>query len=495
MKLMLTIKLLYDLDTERDQITLIQSLLLMTYWFERPDNPKNTAQWLSLAISLGHGIGLHRNPYKASEPEGQRLRKRVWWCSFMRDKLVALATSRPAKIGLKDGDVPMLTVDDFESWNFPRDLSCVQGCTYLHDQRTQRELALSCVEMVKLCICIGHVLNAHNSLANNAQGCATPKVNVRTKMMLLAPSPGPDMSEVRRCDEELVKWAAELPDDILYRRPVSNDFDKSLTVHKARLLMLYFAATLCVLHRTIALQSGPLLDNNRAIELREVSAKKARLAASEISRICKDLIEFDLVRYLPTSGVTSVLLASIIHLEDLMAEDADVRNSALGEFTRCVTCMQNLRDMYFSADYAVHLLEASVRKMNIKGTGRIAHIPSLSSHRRAQAIGHPEPVHDSIQAHTEPSGFPSLPNMDEASSMPPEEDIARHLENMFALIPTDPMYQNDGSLETNPSSYFLPSFGDMTTGCYPYNSNTLFMSGDNFMSPTSLDTAMNPFPW
>jgi hypothetical protein len=53
----------------------------------------------------------------------------------MRDRLVTLATGNPELIRFEECDIPMLTIDDFEildsSWN----KSCVNGCTFLKDEK------------------------------------------------------------------------------------------------------------------------------------------------------------------------------------------------------------------------------------------------------------------------------------------------------------------------------------------------------------------------
>ena len=38
----------------------------MTYWYETPDDQKDTWHWMGVAISLAHTIGLHRNPEKSN---------------------------------------------------------------------------------------------------------------------------------------------------------------------------------------------------------------------------------------------------------------------------------------------------------------------------------------------------------------------------------------------------------------------------------------------
>lgn len=72
------IKLLYDFDYEIDRVVVVQSVLLMTYWYESPDDPKDVWHWLGVAISLARTIGLNCNT--SSSPlslQKQRLWKRI----------------------------------------------------------------------------------------------------------------------------------------------------------------------------------------------------------------------------------------------------------------------------------------------------------------------------------------------------------------------------------------------------------------------------------
>ena len=103
---------LYDFDYELDRIALIQALLLMTYWYETPDDQKDSHHWMGIAVSLSHAIGLNRNPENSPslDETRQRLWRRIWWSTYMRDRLIALGMRRPTRIKDTDFDVPMLTL-------------------------------------------------------------------------------------------------------------------------------------------------------------------------------------------------------------------------------------------------------------------------------------------------------------------------------------------------------------------------------------------------
>ncbi|KAI9844111.1 MAG: hypothetical protein M1837_005825 [Sclerophora amabilis] len=366
-------QLLYDFDYEIDRISLIQALLLMTYWYETPNDQKDTWHWMGVAISLAHTIGLHRNPEKSDmDSKRQSLWKRIWWSCYMRDRLVALGMRRPTRIKSEDFDVPMLTVDDFDLEALPDHVSCISpDCAIARNVAQQHQLAGLCVEKAKLSLCISHVLSAQYSVLNNNQGALTPEGNTQTTMMLLPKKADAETCDVQECDLELTNWIHGLPDFAAYQSckgqesPVEDGH--VLTVHRALLHMVYFT-TSSALHRPQVLPSHPATWPARKQDsaLQEISRKKVRTAATEITRIAQNLHDLDLVRYLPTTGVTVLLPAVIIHLLDIKSPKEEIRNSSLQGFYQCMQVMQRLRETYASADFATQFLEAAICKADIQ---------------------------------------------------------------------------------------------------------------------------------
>merc|ERR1712000_446007 len=179
-------RLLYDFDYEIDRVALVQSLLLMTYWYETPDDQKDTWHWMGVAISLAHTIGLHRNPENSNmEPAKKKLWKRIWWSCFMRDRLIALGMRRPTRVKDEDYDVPMLTEDDFEIGVLAENITIIpQSCTLMRTPSIQLELAQMCIAKAKLCLCISHVLSAQYSVLVRHQGMQGQEGSTRSSVML-----------------------------------------------------------------------------------------------------------------------------------------------------------------------------------------------------------------------------------------------------------------------------------------------------------------------
>jgi len=364
--------------------------LLLTYYYETPDDQKDTWHWMGVATSVAHTIGLHRNPDKTNmDSKRTKLWKRIWWSTYMRDRLIALGMRRPTRIKTEDFDVPMLTLDDFELAPLPDSISCLPpDCRVARDVDMQRQLAIMCIEKAKLCLCISHVLSKQYCVLNNNQGL----LNDRTTMMLLPKKLDPETSEVKTCDEELQKWVKELPEEAKYSDELTGE--KPLDLHRSLLHMVFFT-TLSALHRPQVLpsaQGGAVTSPSKGAlgsDLLDVSRRNVRRAASAITSIAQKLDSVDLVKYLPTTGVTVLLPAIIIHLLDIKAPEEETRRSSLRGFCQCMAVMGKLRDLYAAADYSTAFLEAAIRKAGIH-IAPTAQTPGAASN--ASPLGKPSPV-------------------------------------------------------------------------------------------------------
>lgn len=380
---MLVKQILYDFDYESDRVSLVQALLLLTYYYETPDDQKDTWHWMGVATSVAHTIGLHRNPDNTNlDSKRVKLWKRIWWSTYMRDRLIALGMRRPTRIKTEDFDVPMLTLDDFEIAPIPDSITCIPAdCRVARDVDVQRQLAILCIEKARLCLCISHVLSKQYCVLNNNHGLQ----NDRTTMMLLPKKLDPETSEVKTCDEELQKWVAELPEEAKYTDKLTGE--GSIDLARSLLHMVFFT-TLSALHRPQVLpnsQAGPASTPAVNIEsdLLDVSRRNVRRAASAITSIAQRLDSGDLVKYLPTTGVTVLLPAIIIHLLDIKAPEEETRRSSLRGFCQCMAVMGKLRDLYAAADYSVAFLEAAIRKAGI-------HVAPMAA--QASPMAKPSPV-------------------------------------------------------------------------------------------------------
>ncbi|EZF33974.1 hypothetical protein H109_03942 [Trichophyton interdigitale MR816] len=355
-------RLLYDFDYESDRVSLVQSILLMTHWYEMPDDQKDTWHWMGVGLSLAHTIGLHRDPTTSNmDAKRQKLWKRIWWSAYTRDRLIALGMRRPTRIKDEDCDMPLLTIDDFDIAPFSTEVLQVLGdCELTQNVRYQKDLAMMFIEKTKLCLCISHVLSAQYSVLGHKFGGTT-----ETTMMLVPKKTATEACEVRACDIELESWRSGQPDVTVYRPSTSwslSSGEEVLHLHRGLLQMIYLT-TLSALHRPQVLPANST--TTIEAELQSFSRAKVRLAAVEITKVAQELHTLDLTRYLPTSGVTVLLPAVIIHLLDIKSSDINLRSASLGRFYQCMQILQRLREIYASADFATSFLEAAIRKAGV----------------------------------------------------------------------------------------------------------------------------------
>lgn len=361
---------LYDLDYEVDRVSLIQSLLLMTYWYETPDDQKDSHHWMGIAVSLSHTIGLHRNPENSESIDlpRRRLWRRIWWSTYMRDRLIALGMRRPTKIKSTDFDVSPLTLNDFEVRALPDGLSCIsRDCRVMRDTDMQRQLAIMCIEKAKLCIVMDHILDVQYSVLHNNHGALSAEGSTRTTMMLVTKKSEPEVDEVEACKAELRQWKDSLNPEARYTVPTWDDVDagrQSIVLNRSLLHMIYWA-TISALHRPQVLPSATMPRRNPPLDMIDASRKAVRQAASEITTIANTLFNLDMVPFLPTTGITVLLPAIIIHLLDIKANDEATRRASLKGFCECMQIMAKLRDVYAAADYSTAFLEAAIRKAEI----------------------------------------------------------------------------------------------------------------------------------
>ncbi|KAG8412869.1 Cutinase transcription factor 1 beta [Metarhizium acridum] len=368
-------RLLYDFDYEQDRLVLVQSLMQMTYWYETPDDQKDTWHWMGVAISLAHTIGLHRNPGSTSmSTSKQRLWKRIWWSCFMRDRLIALGMRRPTRIKDEDFDVPMLVESDFDMRPLAEGVSVVPPeCTLMRDVAMQRQLAAMCISKAKLCLCISHMLKTQYSVLIRDK--VKPENTTNSTMMLFPNKQMDNVDGVNTVDLELSAWAASLPDVCQYRplNPLDVKDGRSTVAIQRTLLHMVYHTTVSALHRPQFLPSSPTQAPTTSRQVQEMSRLRVRDAAAQITRMAAELQYLRLEKFLPTTGVTVILPAMIIHLLEMKSPSPQARDRATRGFRQCMRVMEKLREIYAAADYATGFLDAALRKAAIDINANAGH--------------------------------------------------------------------------------------------------------------------------
>ncbi|KXH59236.1 hypothetical protein CNYM01_06101 [Colletotrichum nymphaeae SA-01] len=391
------VRLLYGLDCEQDRLALIQSLLMMTYWYDRPEDEKDTWYWMGIAFSLAQVASLHRDPKHLPISEREKwLRRRIWWSCVMRDRLLALGIRRPARIRDHDFDVSELTVDDFDLSPASDALLGLLGESKLTcaDPAARTAMAAACVDLTKLCVCLGHILHSQYSvLGPHAVGS-----EYFFKVIVMPKRSERQAQDLHKCDAELAEWFHERDARSRYApgtTPTDDKAERIIRLHRSQLQMKYLT-TMCVLHRPQVFCSapGPEFGVTRAS-----SREKLTEAAVAMTKLAFEMELSDQLRYLSTSSIPAFLSAALVHVLEVRSPDEEVRNISIGRFYQCFHVLSELQEMYASADYAVRFLEMVLDRMNTKipmlrlNSGSTSRQGSQSCKSSATLVGGPSSKH------------------------------------------------------------------------------------------------------
>lgn len=348
------VRFLHDLDAEPDEIAVLQSLLLMSMWYERWDDRKHTWYWTGQALSLAQSMNLHREfQGPCIDVAKQRLHRRLWWSLYIRDRLIALGTRRPLRIRDDEFNLSMLTIEDFE----PEitDASMTKWFSVEPAGRDSAHGRIStsmCIALAKLCVSIGRVLSTQYTVLGSR--------SVMTNSLFVVPRMVDErMLHFDRCEEELQAWYKDLEPEVrrVAMETANGVASERLTISWSILHMIYLTSV-SLLHRPQILQ--PCDDQTQ-----EASKRKIKDCARKLTKILHTMLRRDQIHFLPTSGIPASLSAALGHMLDIKSNEEDVRDVSIFRFYQTMQVLQRLRDTYAAADSAVHFLAAAVRKSGL----------------------------------------------------------------------------------------------------------------------------------
>lgn len=355
------IRALYDFDYEQDSLILIQALIIMGFWYETLGEQKDAWHWTGAAISLAYAIGLNRDPTNTDIiPRRQTLRKRIWWSCFIRDRLTALGLRRATRIKDEDFDVPMLNEKDFNAELLLTANRIHPDITFIGDLGSQKVLALLCIAKAKLCVCMGHVLDARDSIGMGKNRLG----NTGHRDAMLSPNPF-DLEIISSCDQELLRWADSLP-QCCRSEPLAPSAIESATgtVAVRNLLHLGYCATVLTLYSPLLVWPPSLHPHDKLQEVQATARIRVRDAAAQITRLVSEIRLLRLERYLQTNGITAMLPPLIIHMLETNAIPQCQGKSTDG-FRTCIAAIEKVCEMYAATGFAMGFFDVALRNATV----------------------------------------------------------------------------------------------------------------------------------
>ncbi|KYK59682.1 Ctf1 transcription factor [Drechmeria coniospora] len=314
-------KALYDANYEDDRVTIVQSLLLLGWYWEGPEDvTKNVFYWSRVATIVAQGSGMHRSVEQSQlSLSDKRLWKRIWWTLFTRDRSVAVALGRPVHINLDDSDVEMLTIDDFVedepdcASEFPPNPVHVQFF----------------LQYVKLCEIMGLVLSQQYSVAS--------KGRQRTAI------------DLTHSDMALADWLQNCPKIVYWEMPRHHFW--------SALLHSTYYTTLCLLHRAHMPPSG---QNRFPDDSPYPSRNIAFQAAAMITSIVENLAARDELRYCPAFIVYSLFSALIMHVYQMRSPVPSIQQVTRDRLRSCMQAMKEVSRVWLVGKMVYTLFESII---------------------------------------------------------------------------------------------------------------------------------------
>jgi hypothetical protein len=275
-------------------------LLMGWYWAGPDDISKNMFYWSQSAIAIAQNFGLHRNmDHSSLSITETRLRRRIWWTLFTRDRALAVALGHSVAINLDDCDIDMVTENDFiehegiGSHEYPPDPIHVGFF----------------IQYVKLCKLIGLVASKYSKTSQLGQ----------------------DRTGSSSIGATLSKWLLECPMALRWEQSKHHFWSAILQLH-------YFSAC-CLLHRA----SSPR--NKRALQDTKQSYGSrdgAVHAASMITSIVEVLsYNQQLLRCSPFI-IHSLFSAIVVHLHVSNTPSPSTRRLARRRLGVCLGAIKDL---------------------------------------------------------------------------------------------------------------------------------------------------------
>ncbi|RVX67142.1 hypothetical protein B0A52_08576 [Exophiala mesophila] len=347
------VKALHDFDVETDRLVMIQASLLMSYFYETPNEPKDVEHWLGIAITLARSGGLHKaETYSGLELREKRHLKRIWWSCYSRDRLFCMGFHRSPQFRDDDFDAPSLQVHDMEEYDVVRRVSrsCGIQIPYL-DPSKQSLPANMFIQYLGLCKLIGRTLGIRKALDRSEDFRAH-----RYELI--------DFSQHIRCDDDLKEWHNSLPADLHFTATNPEDSPTTsfqlITLHRAFLKSVYCSTVTklhCSLFRACHYDRFSLPQH-----LKVTTRARLHESAIELSTMFRDIDARGFVKLVPLAAISGLFAAMQCHALEIEVRRNYAPETLLRNVHRGTQVLRVAGDLYASAAFVSSAIDSAIRR-------------------------------------------------------------------------------------------------------------------------------------
>ncbi|KAI0149822.1 fungal-specific transcription factor domain-containing protein [Hypoxylon sp. NC0597] len=395
-------KLLFDFDTETSLIDLSQTALLLSFWATNWSlaSKKLNSTWLGIAIQNAKSADAHLYTVKPTYSEltdpvqhkKQNLLKRLWWCCLIRDRILALGVRRSLQISRAHFDLEANAGLGYA------DLAEEVDRSKVYNAETKRSLIEIFVQLGELCSVLTDLL---------------------TLVFPLDDVPGWDRqlgsdgaATLKECKAALRRWYKSAT----LRFPMfgggttprmtngsNKQFQHNSVILYTNLMYMHYhsaRAALChheVLQLAVACTSPNLSNNLREFSNIYENRQELQDAACSVTECLKELIQLNLVRWLPISAVACTALPLVLHIIDvkLSSQNRNKRSSADSDphqaakqqrLNILIEAMKTYQPQYDGVDYISETIRHIINISRLDAPANIGGFPNFCSDGKQSKI-------------------------------------------------------------------------------------------------------------
>lgn len=339
----------------------LQALLLISQWFESPEDYKDPWYWLGACWLIANRTGLRTNLVNQSKPpKTRRLIKRLWWMIIHRDCTIAIATRKPLHFRQQDIQTPMLTLEDMEVQPIKTSCPALRDYNILEDPRIRLALARVCIEQVKLGLLGARILTQMYTPSSSSE-------ELKANVMLYSPNRLHSTDQWEASStlyHDLNYWEQDLhPDCIFATIPTqSHEWATNKQVHLMHRTALYMLSLMVygLFYRPII--SARAINERQLDFIEKIVKPKLAGVSVETARLAQLLSELGLIQKLPSFVTTCFFSAVPTIVAEINAPSGLMRGNLELHLHWCRKAIWILQDVWPTARFAYGMTEIMVRR-------------------------------------------------------------------------------------------------------------------------------------
>ncbi|KAE8409100.1 fungal-specific transcription factor domain-containing protein [Aspergillus pseudonomiae] len=320
-------KLAYQVGTEKDHLVQIQSLLLMSLWQGDNDGLLEAPYWLAQALSIAKSTRLDIAVGKSTCPTSG-LKRRIWWCIYIRDVQIALTYHRPCQVHEMYGTALSITESDFEQIEGnPHSFSLFHPSVVpVRCDGSRKWLAALFIQKAKLYHKTSRALSSLYSVSWTLN-------SVGDACSVLYPKDGVCAKDVLVHQLSLEDWIRDLPLEM-------PGFDKNEN-NSASFILQHTALRIeCLFAQCMVIQSQP------PDEMNQCMPPGIQMVSSQIVSLARNLHSDGLGRFLPASCMAAIGFTTEVFSLQMSRYGTNSGTEAFVSYLVCVALLRTLEAIH-----------------------------------------------------------------------------------------------------------------------------------------------------